>query len=82
MSAEFAFKGFLNLCYGLCGVGSVCPNAYVTIDVTQSLCPIRFTVGTNAGLVSTRNPNTDYTAIYHELGIQAIRAHDYYSSCD
>ncbi len=53
----------------------------ITIDPSQLLPPIELIIGTNAGPMAQRS-SADYTLLFKELGIQAIRTHDYYGPCD
>ncbi|MCX7737163.1 MAG: T9SS type A sorting domain-containing protein [Candidatus Kapabacteria bacterium] len=43
---------------------------------------INLIVGTNTGPESMGNVKKDYTTFFKDIGIQAIRTHDYYGPCD
>lgn len=90
----FTFKAFAKklskkICFGVL-VYSVFKFSFIlhaqdriiTIDLAQELGPIRLTVGTNGGPISLFKPNVSYNNLYHTLGVQAIRTHDYYGPCD
>ncbi|MBN2355727.1 alpha/beta hydrolase fold domain-containing protein [candidate division KSB1 bacterium] len=53
----------------------------ITVDAGSNLGPITLRVGTNCGPYSM-DGQTDYSSVYKDLGITAIRTHDYYGPCD
>lgn len=53
----------------------------LTVDASKAMGPIALLHGTNAGPMAM-NIGADYTSMFKELGLRAIRTHDYYGPCD
>ncbi len=57
-------------------------NQTLLVDVNQVLPPIKLLNGTNCGPHGFRNHNLNFVELYQQLGIKAIRTHDFYGPCD
>ena len=72
---------FLILITGLVWIYSPAQQKVVTISANQDRGPFNLVVGTNCGPHGFIY-DIDYTQIFKDLGIKAIRTHDYYGPSD
>ena len=69
-------KIFFFVCIVWIGIGQAAEKQ-VIVDVNSVLGPFTLRIGTNGGPKGIIS-NNDYTDLFHELGFDRIRAHDYY----